>query len=173
MLSHIAEFIEEFGSLVFINSSTFESNHVFDVKALQGRTNQATCVPTQLMHMAKRYRALHTMAVLNARRSSQGGRTASSVGLPSTAGTRTSSNGSSSATSASVDVSDDDDADDEGDDFDEVHARTQFKHRNERAKFQPKRGLSAALYMERHPIQPSNADFLHGLAYHVSEYLNL
>ena len=52
-LLHLGTWIEDFGALIFICSSSFETNHIYDVKLCCKRVDGASDVPLQLMKLAK------------------------------------------------------------------------------------------------------------------------
>jgi hypothetical protein len=75
MLVHLVEWIREFGALLFISSSSYETNHIYDVKDGVEHIDGSSRVPEQLLEAAKLFRAATTAAAIGVRRSSQGGRT--------------------------------------------------------------------------------------------------
>ena len=145
-LSHVTFWIEEFGAMVHYNSSTFETNHIFDVKSAARCANHAANVRRQLLRMNKRHRVTHNARVLAARWRATGACVAAvfvsllncvcwcAGGARSAASSVTSSTAASAIGSTSTD--------DEGND-EEGNGQEQFT-------YQPKNGVRFAVFLAAH-----------------------
>lgn len=140
--------------MCFYSSSSFETNHIYDVKNGVDHANPSTNVTKQLIKMSKRFRSVNLCDVLAHRRRELGGRTASSVATPSTAPTDMSCYGDRWSNTEATGMAAGSSATDMG-------------------RLQPARGISFARFVNN-SLYPAIGDaFIKRLAYYLSDILGL